>query len=317
MEAVRRAVDKVLLVIGVVAVLGTLTFLVVHFVRLATEPDYSFRHLPRHLVSPPGQPTAEPLPATTPPTAESAPRFVSPPQRAVMETTEARTPPPAPTQIEAPLCEWLKGFQLTCVAGADEADPDGDGWTNREEWKFQTNPTNALSAPRLEQCLVLAQVVPRIFPLKFSGYVRGAEGQYSFALNDLQQGKTLFVRLDDSVVVGNDTWLVRDFRPLNRLVQDAEIPTQHQRDVSELTLSRLSDGRWIVLVYRQERIEGYAGAELWNVLNNQRHTLAVGQELEIKGQRLRLEEIAERSAVLIGPRGQSLRLTLSRPSAGS
>jgi hypothetical protein len=44
---------------------------------------------------------------------------------------------------------WLQGYGLPTDGSADFLDPDGDGHTTCQEWRCQTDPTNALSALRL------------------------------------------------------------------------------------------------------------------------------------------------------------------------
>ena len=44
---------------------------------------------------------------------------------------------------------WLQQYRLPTDASADFTDPDADGHTTWQEWRCQTDPTNALSALRL------------------------------------------------------------------------------------------------------------------------------------------------------------------------
>ena len=60
---------------------------------------------------------------------------------ATLQTTEVH--PPVPN-------EWLEQFGLP-IADADvlTQDPDGDGFTNLEEWQFHTNPDRQEFASRI------------------------------------------------------------------------------------------------------------------------------------------------------------------------
>ena len=44
---------------------------------------------------------------------------------------------------------WLRHYGLPTDGSADATEPDVDGHTTWEEWRCQTDPTNALSALRL------------------------------------------------------------------------------------------------------------------------------------------------------------------------
>ena len=44
---------------------------------------------------------------------------------------------------------WLQQYGLPTDGSADATDPDADGLNNWQEWRCQTDPTNALSALRL------------------------------------------------------------------------------------------------------------------------------------------------------------------------
>lgn len=44
---------------------------------------------------------------------------------------------------------WLERYGLPTDGSADATDPDGDGLNTWQEWRADTNPTNALSALRM------------------------------------------------------------------------------------------------------------------------------------------------------------------------
>ena len=52
-------------------------------------------------------------------------------------------------EFQGPFNAWLQQYGLSTDGSADFVDTDGDGHNNWEEWRCQTDPTNALSALRL------------------------------------------------------------------------------------------------------------------------------------------------------------------------
>ena len=82
---------------------------------------------------------------------------------ATLQTTEVH--PPVPN-------EWLEQFGLP-IADADvlEQDPDGDGFTNLEEWQGHTNPTDRNSHPEYYTKLKLISTSEEPFRLIFSSWM--------------------------------------------------------------------------------------------------------------------------------------------------
>jgi hypothetical protein len=106
---------------------------------------------------------------------------------ATLQTTEVH--PPVPN-------EWLEQFNLP-IADADvlNQDPDGDGFSNLEEWRNQTAPTDKASHPPFIAKLKMKSFGQEAFRLVFASWV----GE-TFALNtnDLK-APTQFLKIGDSV----------------------------------------------------------------------------------------------------------------------
>src|SRR5947207_3605656 len=101
----------------------------------------------------------------------------------------ANVHPPVPN-------EWLEQFGLP-IADADvlEQDPDGDGFTNLEEWQGHTNPTDRNSHPEYYTKLKLISTSEEPFRLIFSSWMCDT---YQIKTIDFNQ-PTQFLKVGDTI----------------------------------------------------------------------------------------------------------------------
>ena len=106
---------------------------------------------------------------------------------ATLQSTEVH--PPVPN-------EWLEQFGLP-IADADvlEQDPDGDGFTNLEEWQGHTNPTDRNSHPEYYTKLKLISTSEEPFRLIFSSWMGDT---YQINTIDFNQ-PTQFLKVGDTI----------------------------------------------------------------------------------------------------------------------
>jgi hypothetical protein len=101
------------------------------------------------------------------------------------------------TQIHPPVPnEWLDQFGLP-IADADvlTQDPDGDGFTNLDEWQGHTNPIDKNSHPDYVSELKLKAFTEEPFRLKFSS----ADGE-TFGINTIDlRAPTQFLKVGDRI----------------------------------------------------------------------------------------------------------------------
>jgi hypothetical protein len=146
-----------------------------------------------------------------------------------LQSTEVH--PPVPN-------EWLEQFNLP-IAEADvlTQDPDGDGFTNLEEWQNQTAPTDKASHPPFIVKLKMKSFGQEPFRLVFASWV----GE-TFALNtnDLR-APTQFLKIGDSIR-GTKFKIVKFTQKYDTNKYGTKI------DVSELTLENRETGDELTLV---------------------------------------------------------------------
>ncbi len=136
---------------------------------------------------------------------------------------------------------WENKYKLDPFDSSDAVkDNDNDGYTNLEEYKDGTNPTDPTSHPAAVERLKLKSITGKKFGLRFKSRIKTGSG-YKFSLNyRLPNGeiKTDFVKIGDKVA----SVTIHSYTP-------KEIKDKHgfKKDVSELVVVT-EDGEKIVLV---------------------------------------------------------------------
>src|SRR5947209_9122069 len=150
-------------------------------------------------------------------------------QPATLKTTMVH--PPVPN-------EWLEQFNLP-IADADvlEQDPDGDGFTNFDEWQGHTNPNDKNSHPDYLTKLKLKSFSQEPFRLVFA-----SRTEDTFGINtiDLTQ-PTQFVKIGDTIAGTH-------FRVAKFTEKTAKDRYGTDIDVSELTLENTETHEQLTLV---------------------------------------------------------------------
>src|SRR4029453_9249844 len=90
------------------------------------------------------------------------------------------------TQVHPPVPnDWFEQYGLAIEdADALDQDPDGDGFSNLDEWQGNTDPTNKDSHPDYLTKLHLVSATEESFPYMFSSWVGG-----TFAINPIDQSE--------------------------------------------------------------------------------------------------------------------------------
>jgi hypothetical protein len=142
------------------------------------------------------------------------------------------------TQVHPPVPnDWFEQYALAIEdADALDQDPDGDGFSNLDEWQGNTDPTNKDSHPDYLTKLHLVSATEESFPYMFSSWVGG-----TFAINAIDQSEpTQFLKKGD-VIRGTDFKIVKftqkhDRNQYGTRIDVSELLLEHRDSKAEVTL---------------------------------------------------------------------------------
>lgn len=135
---------------------------------------------------------------------------------------------------------WLQQYHLSTSEPVATTDPDGDGFTVREEYDAGTDPTDPNSHPDIALKLRLVRVMQKSFPFLFTSVNEGSGGkQFSIRRTD-GSGHEYFLKVGEKVPDKTYTgYVVVNFTPKQEERPSRTIKGYIEKvDVSELTIQR-------------------------------------------------------------------------------
>src|SRR5881396_1067419 len=142
------------------------------------------------------------------------------------------------TQVHPPVPnDWFEKYALAIEdADALDQDPDGDGFSNLDEWQGGTNPIDKNSHPDYLTKLHLVSATEEPFPFMFSSWVGG-----KFALNSIDQSEpTQFLKIGETIR-GTRFKIIKftekhDRNQYGTKIDVSELLLEHEDTKAELTL---------------------------------------------------------------------------------
>ena len=182
---------------------------------------------------------------------------------------------------------WLVKYNLDYGdPDVKNQDPDKDRFSNLEEFKAGTDPTNEKSVPAYPTKLRLTKFDPVPFRLKFGG--DSGDGE-TFIINARDaRARTQFLKLGDTI----------DGAPYKVLAYEKKSVQKNDMDVnvSELTIENTETGRKIVLVYDKEADDPTSYGEFLYLYDNSKHRWKKDDEFTLAPEENRKYKLIDISA---------------------
>ena len=198
------------------------------------------------------------------------------------------------TQVHPPVPnEWFEKYNLPIQdADALDQDPDGDGFTNLDEWQGGTNPIDKDSHPDYLTKLHLVSATEEAFPFIFSSWVGS-----TFAINTVDQSEpTQFLKTGD-VLRGTKFKIVKftekhDRNQYGTKIDVSELDLEHEESHAQVTLVKektaISPQSVVTFVY------SWGGRREFEVRKDQEFSLKPLEEIKYK-----LVEVQPDKAVIV------------------
>jgi hypothetical protein len=207
--------------------------------------------------------------------------------------------PPIPNQ-------WIKDYNLDFSdANLPNADPDGDKFSNLEEFNGKTDPTNPRSMPPYITKLRLQEFIQVPFRLKFSG--SPDEGTYSINTMDLK-GPTQFLKIGE-MVAGTPYKVVK-------YTQHTSNKDGLDIDDSILTVENQETGQKIDLVNDKPVNDPTVYARFKYLWDGSEFKVKKNDSFSVKPEeaiKYKLIDISDSEAVIESPQGTKIHVPKSTP----
>ncbi len=207
--------------------------------------------------------------------------------------------------------DWEKENKLDQYDPSDaDQDPDGDKFTNLQEFEGGTDPHDGTDFPPL---IVLVEVVETRsvqFRMLFQGKVKMGDGKLKFQMN--YAGRTYFVVLGQQI--GDSGFKLGAYCEKSVMVFRESLGKEVKRDVSEVDLVRERDNKTVTLVFQQPRVRVEPRATLRLELDDLTfEDLEVGDTIELRDGTYEVKAIdSEEDTVVLTRKGETKRFTVTK-----
>lgn len=154
-------------------------------------------------------------------------------------------------------------------------DPDGDGFSNLEEFNAKTNPKDKTSTPPSFTKMQLVAFKPEPFRIIFKGD-GGTDGQeFQINFKDLKgTGRTQYKKLNEQIADA-------PYKIVGYTAKPGPYGVNVKGDLSELKIENTNTRETLVLKYNEEINDPTSYGEFRNLLTNEVKTYKKGEEFDI------------------------------------
>lgn len=199
--------------------------------------------------------------------------------------------------------EWEKRYNLNPADASDaNADSDGDGFTNMEEFLAGTDPTDKNDHPDyLDSLKIVLPLKETYMPFVFTRATKIPTGWRCEFFDPKQKddygrmGRTLTATIGEAIGESGFTLKGYEAKTTKRAIRGGE-GLKKTVDVSEATVTRKSDGKTLKLVIAESKREKPMPVDVQATLAYERGTVknfdvVPGSEIDLNGSKYRITDV--------------------------
>lgn len=189
------------------------------------------------------------------------------------------------------------------VAGAD---PDADGYSNKEEFDANTDPTDKSSAPPVINKLFVKSYNPVQLKIVFKGYneLSDQPGTYEYQINTPDLAKrSWLLREGQEIKVDNfNKYVIGKFKEIKRIEKNPRTGQEEEKNYSELNVMdpRLNETITLIFNTPQNSDQSSVGFELQVPGESpEPPQVNIGQKFKVRDTEYQLRRVENGSAVIL------------------
>jgi len=185
--------------------------------------------------------------------------------------------------------EWELKYGLNPNVDDSFRDADADGFTNLDEYKAGSDPSDAVSHPAFAEKLRVIKIGRTPMPLSFQGVQRLSTNDVRFLLKNRRLHRDTYAKMGDIV----DGYKLVGFEPKKVKVKKGTFEVDE--DVSVLKVSR--DNKVIPLTINREN-QGEIGASLIFLVDQTKMVVKLGDIIKLKNNSYKIIDINKDTVIL-------------------
>ena len=179
--------------------------------------------------------------------------------------------------------KWEDKYGFNWIDPSDGAtDKDGDGFTNLDEFKNETDPTNPADPNVIDDEYRLVEVYRPKRPIKLRNVAFGSAKPLQFSIKQGKRSITKFQKSGDTIAQnGVELYTIGALTEIKTNIYKPSIKKTIKEDISEVIVTDIKTGKEFILVRAKDSFVEYVEAKMVRKESGEELVLKEGEEVPV------------------------------------